>query len=536
MRRTVRQLAIVLLTGLLALTFGLFTASADTRLGPHEARISTNVSQVIRLDLGPLGSLELPSPAPWPLGVQVDVGEIPATLTELENPLQSLSGDVAAYAAFFADPEIAVRDAVGALVSDALRRTVLVWSVLLIVVAIGQLGAGGLLRSEMRDKLRRAGVAPLAAATALAVVAVPVSAALQARPATGRPSVVLTELGGPLAEARVSGQVAVLLDTYGERALEEVRKNEEFYDGLAANVRAAYANDDEPLEPRPPIPPLLPPQIAPVLEGPPEDPIALMVFSDVHCNTGIATALGEIARQSQADIILNAGDTTLGGSSVESICVDSLARALPADVPVVVADGNHDSRDTSQQEARVGWQVLEGSVVDVEGVRIVGDVDSRLTSVTLGNHEYQTRGEAADVLRTAACEAVDPDDPDDYVDIMLLHDPYTGARVMSSGCVGLEISGHLHRRVGPVQQGLGLLYLNDTSGGAASGTVPIGPLQATAYATVIQYDRATREPVALREVAMFPDQSVELRAWERFPSRPTELVVADLSPDQWPNR
>lgn len=144
------KLAIVLLTGLLALTFGLFTASADTRLGPHEARISTNVSQVIRLDLGPLGSLELPSPAPWPLGVQVDVGEIPATLTELENPLQSLSGDVAAYAAFFADPEIAVRDAVGALVSDALRRTVLVWSVLLIVVAIGQLGAGGLLRSEMR--------------------------------------------------------------------------------------------------------------------------------------------------------------------------------------------------------------------------------------------------------------------------------------------------------------------------------------------------------------------------------------------------
>lgn len=537
LRRTVRQLAIVVMTGIIALTLGIFTASAETRLGPHEARISTNVSHTVRLDLGPLGSLDIPSPAPWPLGVQVDVGEVPATLTEVDNPLQTLSGDVAAYAGFFADPEIGVREAAWALVADVLRRTVLVWSILLVVVAVGQLAAGGLMRREIAEKLRRRGVAPLAIATAVAVVAVPASAAIQGQPETGRPSAVLTQLGGPLAEARVSGQVAVLLDTYGELALEELRKNDEFYDVLAANVRAAYAEAASPLSPPPRALPVLPWPIAPdPVATPARDPVTLMVVSDIHCNTGIGVAFGEIARQSQADIILNAGDTTLGGSSVESLCVDRLARALPADLPVVVADGNHDSRETSAQEARAGWRVLDGSVIDVEGVTIVGDVDSRLTSVTLGTHEYRTRTEAGRALQEAACAEVDPDDPDDYVDILLLHDPYTGGRVMPSGCVGLEISGHLHRRIGPVQQGLGLLYLNDTSGGAHEGAVPLGPLQATAYVTIIEYDRASRTPVALREVAMYPDQHVELGEWEAFPDRPTEVVVADLSIEEWPAR
>ncbi|WP_123740201.1 metallophosphoesterase family protein [Salana multivorans] len=627
-RRTVRQLTIVGCTGVIALLLGVFTASATTSLGPHEARIATNVSHVIRVDLGPLGSLEIPSPAPWPLGVQVDVGEIPATLTEVENPLQSLSGDVAAYAAFFADPRAGIEDAALALVNDAARRTVLVWSLLLVAVAIGQLAAGGLLRREVREKLRRAGVAPLAATTALAVLAVPLSAALTARPETGRPSAVLSELGGPLAEARVSGQVAALLDSYGERALEELRKNDEFYAELATNVRAAYAEDAEPLAPRRPLAPVVPepaasetptpdatesptadvsptedatetptedasptsspspsPSPSPTRDLLPPDPVTLLVISDNHCNMGMGPVFGELARQSQADVILNAGDSTLGGSSVESICIDQIAKGLPADVPVVVADGNHDSSETSAQEAKVGWRVLDGGVIEVEGLTIVGNVDSRLTSVTLGNREYATRGEAAQVVTDAACAAVgrtaaspeasrdatpdaspsgrddatgdagraadgndnddaadadaaddDAADGDDVVDILLLHDPYTGARVMQSGCVGLEISGHLHRRVGPTQQGLGVVYLSASSGGAKEGSVPIGPLQADAYVTVISYDRANHVPLALREITLGRDRQVTLGEWEAFPVRPTEPVTADLSVEAWPNR
>lgn len=640
-RRTVRQLTIVGCTGVIALLLGVFTASATTSLGPHEARIATNLSHVIRVDLGPLGSLEIPSPTPWPLGVQVDVGEIPATLTEVENPLQSLSGDVAAYAAFFADPRAGIEDAALALVNDAARRTVLVWSLLLVTVSIGQLAAGGLLRREVREKLRRAGVAPLAATTALAVLAVPLSAALTARPETGRPSAVLSELGGPLAEARVSGQVAALLDSYGERALEELRKNDEFYSELATNVRAAYAEDAEPLAPRRPLAPVVPepaasetptpdasptqdptetpteepsasqdpteapaedasasptedasptasPSPSPTRDLLPPDPVTLLVISDNHCNMGMGPVFGELARQSQADVILNAGDSTLGGSSVESICIDQIAKELPADVPVVVADGNHDSSETSAQEAKVGWRVLDGGVIEVEGLTIVGNVDSRLTSVTLGNREYATRGEAAQVVTDAACAAVgrtaaspeasrdatpdaspsgrddatgdagraaDGNDNDDaadaadggadagadadggdVVDILLLHDPYTGARVMQSGCVGLEISGHLHRRVGPTQQGLGVVYLGASSGGAKEGSAPIGPLQADAYVTVISYDRANHVPLALREITLGRDRQVTLGEWEAFPVRPTEPVTADLSVEAWPNR
>lgn len=574
-RRTVRQTAVVLATGVVALVIGVFTATAEGSVGPHEADLAITSTHSVDIDLGPLGALLLESPAPWPLGVQVDVGEIPATLTEVDNPLDALGGDVSAYAAFFAQPESAITTAVWALVSDAVARTVLLWSIALVTIAVGQLAAGGLLRAELRAKLHRRGVAPLVAVTLLAVVAVPAAGIAQRPGEQGRESQVLAELGGAMEGARVTGRLGVLVDTYGERAIATVRSNAAYYDVVRENVVAAYAADAAPLEPRRPLAPLVvaepepeaDPQdedaedeTSPDVETPAEDEtspdadatrsgtptststpsrpareelepdlVTMVLVSDNHCNTGMGRVMGEVARQAQADLVLNLGDTTMGGSGPEQLCVDAIADEL-VDVPVVVADGNHDSMLTGDQERQRGWTVLDGGVVEVEGVRIVGDRDPRLTSVTLGKQEFATKTEAATTLTDAACAGFDPDDPSSRVDILAIHDPYVGNRVMPSGCIVLELSGHLHRRVGPFQQGLGLFYGMASSGGATAGQLTLGTLPAQATVSVLLYDRANQRPAALREVRIDPDQAVTLTPWEAFPEMPTTSVDADLSP------
>ncbi len=568
-RRTVRQTAVVLATGVVALTIGVFTATAQGSVGPHEADLAITSTHEIDIDLGPLGALLLDSPAPWPIGVQVDVGEIPATLTEVDNPLDALGGDVSAYAAFFSQPESAITTAVWALVSDAVARTVLLWSIALVMIAVGQLAAGGLLRAELRAKLHRRGVAPLVAATVLAVVAVPVAGVVQRPAEQGRESQVLADLGGAMSGARVTGRLGVLVDTYGERAIATVRSNSAYYDVVRENVVAAYAADAAPLEPRRPLAPLV--VAGPESDGDPDadsatedgsddttpddatpedstpsadgtstgtrtaqderepDLVTMVLISDNHCNTGMGRVMGEVARQAQADVVLNLGDTTMGGSGPEQLCVDAIADEL-TEFPVVVADGNHDSMLTGEQERQRGWTVLDGGVVEVEGVRIVGDRDPRLTSVTLGEREFATKAEAATTLTDAACAGYDPDDPSSRVDILAIHDPYVGNRVMPSGCIVLELSGHLHRRVGPFQQGLGLFYGMASSGGATAGQLTLGTLPAQATISVLLYDRANHRPAALREVRIDPDQAVTLTPWEAFPEMPTTPVVADLSP------
>ena len=254
-RRTIRQSVVVVAVGIVSMIVGLFTASAEGVVGPHEAHFETTLSHAIVVDLGPLGKIIMDSPAPWPLGVQVDVREIPAGLHEVSSPLESLSGDVASYAAFFSSPQDAITAAVYALVADAISRAVLIWSIALVLIAGGQLAAGGLLRAELRSKLHHRGVRPLVAVTAFALVAVPVAGVFERPDPGGTPSQVLAELGWPLSSVRVTGRLASLVDTYGEMALEFIRKNDAYYDQVVVNVQQAYADDDEPLEPSEPLPP-----------------------------------------------------------------------------------------------------------------------------------------------------------------------------------------------------------------------------------------------------------------------------------------
>lgn len=571
-RQTIRGALAVVAAGALSLVVGVSTAHAEAPLGPHEASYEVTLTPEIRVDLGPLGAMILDSPLPWPVGLDIVVGAIPAGSSG-DSLLPVLLGDVEAYGQLFTVPEAAVADAANALVADALGRAVVLWSVLLATLAAGRLASGGRLREELKRALAKPGVGLLAAAAVLTAGAAAIVPAVQQRPPEGRTIALLA--GTPLQGARVTGRLGDVVETYGASLRAAVEENERFYAEVGDNLAAAYETDPEPLAPTgPPAPaphggevPVPAPsgetgqipapeaggQTAgdeePVgtdpagrtpagrgtavtrATGDPDTaapaPVTFVVVADLHCNVGMADVVARAVELSRASAVLDAGDTVMSGTSVESFCVNAFADAVGGRVPWVVAPGNHDSTETAEQERAAGFTVLDGRPVEVDGVRILGDTDPTLTTIGEGTRpeRAETVLEMGDRLADTACE-------DGDVDLLLVHNPRAGEAATSSGCVPLQVSGHWHRRVGPEPAGPGVRYVSTSTGGAAAGGRTMGPLQTGAEMTVLRVDAATGRPLDYRIVSIAPDATVSLAEWRAFPARPPaeEPSASDGSP------
>src|SRR5690606_29629216 len=123
--------------------FGVATASADANLGPHRALYEVTLDGWVTLDLGPLGTLVLESPA-GVAGVRVTVGEIPREITEISAPatLEALSEDLDRYVQLFSAPQATLEVVVRAIVADALRGTAWAAAVITGVLVGGRLLLG----------------------------------------------------------------------------------------------------------------------------------------------------------------------------------------------------------------------------------------------------------------------------------------------------------------------------------------------------------------------------------------------------------
>lgn len=468
----------------------------------------------ITIDLGPLGAVLLDSPLPGPLGVNVEVGEIPAELTALPaNPITGLANDLDAYVQLFSQPGAAVADASEALVTDAVGRAVVYWSALLVLIAAARFASRGLLRREAVAALRRPGVAALA-------IGLVVSGGVLTVASLGsehRGGVTISALEGTELEGlRITGRMAGLIDIYGGQLLDAYRENEAFYEAVSANLRDGYAADPEPLQPvyRGG---LLGPDTG---QGEPSDPVTLLLVSDLHCNVGMAPVVAEAAELSGAQLVLDGGDTVMSGTSVESYCVNAFAGAV-GDLEIIVSTGNHDSVVTAGQMASAGYTVLEGEPIERFGLRILGDTDPTLTAWGDGtSFERDESFEEMDArLTERACEA-------DGVDILMVHNPVGIAEAMDSGCVTLGLSGHLHRRIGPEVDGQGVSYVSSSSAGAVSGGATVGPLNGTAELTVLRIDAANGQLLEYRILEIGTDASVVVGPWQEFPT-----PVPDWQPD-----
>ncbi|HIZ34944.1 MAG TPA: metallophosphoesterase [Candidatus Ruania gallistercoris] len=610
-RRGIRAGIVVVVTGFVSLMVGLLSAQYTGSLGPHEADYSVRLNDEIRVDMGPLGALIVDSPLPLRLGVNVQVKEIPVGLAAPgANPIAGLTSDLQGYTQFFANPEPAIREAANGLITDALGRVTLLWSIQLLVVASARLAGHGLLRETMKNALRQPGVAPLTAAVVVAVTLVPLVDATRSSGNVGRTSAVLD--GTPLENARITGRLAPIVDYYGGYVVDAIDKNSEFYSAVQANLSSVFeaeraeaesaqasseatdapgdetddatstgsdadsdadghglsspdaADEDADSEavgggenptsvesasaegaqegeqttngtaeangeqPQSGGPTETSGETA-ATEDEPELITGVMV-TDLHCNIGMAEVIGTAADEFDADLIINAGDTVMAGTSVESYCVSAFADGFGSDRPVVFADGNHDSRTTTEQEVEAGWIPLEGEPVEVAGLRFLGDNDPTISS--LGQPTRPTREETVlemgDRLAAQGCELAEEGE---QVDVLLVHSPYAGRQIIEAGCAPMSLSGHLHQQIGPRQLGLGTQYIGASTAGAAEGSPTIGPLNDPATITAIRWDPDTHLPVDYRIVTVGTDTSVVLSDWTPWPAQPTEFVSGQQAED-----
>lgn len=517
---------LVAVTGAIAcVVFGVSTATAELGFGPHEAVYTVDNDGLVVADFGPLGTLEIDSPLPLGLGVDVVVKEIPADLSAV-NPsstLNALEGDLESYLQFFSTPDVAVRSVAWALAVDAARRTLLA----AVVLVVGGFVVRWLLGPGRRRQLAAAW-APrtweiTAGVAVVALVTTTVSSGGLAPPTPSRTASPVFA-GTALEGARITGRLAGVIDTYGGQLVGLYEENEQFYadanDSLdraweAWEVRQAVRDVADGAAavgqalPSLPAGTSAPPASATPSTSPSpadEDLVTMLVVSDLHCNTGMAPLIENVANRSGADLVLNAGDTTMNGTAVEKACVDAFADAVPHGVPMVVSDGNHDSQITSAQEAAHGQTILDGSVVEVAGVRILGDRDAletRIGSGTAVARETTPEEQAAQLARTAC------DDGD--VDLLLIHTPPVGLEAMESGCVPFQVSGHTHKRSGPEQVGQGIRYVSASTAGAAPSQPTVGPLRGTAEMTLLRFDPEARAFVDSQVVEVAPSGEATVR-------------------------
>ena len=524
-RRDPRIAVLAVLIVLVSLGWGVGTARADGSFGPHLARYAVTLDGQATIDLGPLGTLVIDSPVPV-LGARVTVEEIPSSLSvvDLSTTLNSLSTDLQAYLELFSSPRATLGTAIHGLVVDAAQRAALAAGLCIIVLVLGRWLLGGPRRAELaalwtsRHSALTAGVAVVLLLGGMLSASAPLIPTVDEN---HEASAVFD--GTPLEGARITGRLAGLVDTYGGYAVDAYRQNESFYAGAVTALATAW-RDRVDMElrsawmsraPRPGA--TAPPATAP----PAADPIVAVVVSDLHCNVGMARVIHEVATLASADLVLNAGDSTMDGTAVESYCVNAFAAAVPRGVSYVVSDGNHDSAQTSAQEAAVGTHVLDGKVIEVDGLRILGDSDPNATRIGVGTSTVGTESVTDEGHRLAdvACE-------DGRVDLLLIHTPDVGSEALLRGCVPAQVSGHWHRRLGPLRYGEGVRYVSSSTAGAVLNQPTVGPLRGTAELTILRFDPETHAVRDYRIVQVRVDGTVSVEAALRWPPPQTTFPLS----------
>ena len=177
-----------------------------------------------------------------------------------------------------------------------------------------------------------------------------------------------------------------------------------------------------------------------------EDVTTVLHISDLHLNPLGFDLTDNLIEQFGVAAVVDTGDIVTMGSAVESTY---LGRIGSLGVPYVFVRGNHDSRDTQAAvAAQPGAVVLDdGATAEVAGIRFAGTGDPVFTPDGEGSEATGTALEVQERSGRELADAVtawDDDNPDDPVDVALVHDPSSATPL--NGLVPLVLAGHLHKR------------------------------------------------------------------------------------------
>jgi len=433
LHRTGRSLGLTLVAAVLAAPFaavwGIGHARVVDYLGPHRVEFAANYRGEVQVDLGPLGSAYLPSPAA-PIGLSLEVGGVGSATTgdSLLAP-ETLT----AYTGLYTDPGEAVAGVVDRLVVDAL-----VGSLQAELVLLAGFGMWLLRRRLLAPAvLPHLSVRRLALAYGLVLGAV-VSSILGPPP---HPDRVRTPVPGAAALGfpGLSVDSGLLADVLN-RGVRGVRllagRQSRAVAGYVAEVTASLERQSG------------------TLPAPADGETMILGYSDLHCNRATTDLLGRLVRAANPAVLISSGDDTVNGTAVERGCIRRQARIADGR-PHLVATGNHDSDVTESQLRDAGLTVLDGSAVGVGDLLVLGDDDPE-QNIPFSVERVRNREETEEQLGERMVEVARGSGPtvpgrEPGVDILALHQPAATAPVMAAEDppARLVVWGHYHAQVGP---------------------------------------------------------------------------------------
>lgn len=168
--------------------------------------------------------------------------------------------------------------------------------------------------------------------------------------------------------------------------------------------------------------------------GPSLTDTTLLHVSDLHSNPVGIELVEQTAERFDVDAIIDTGDITSFGSSVEQLVVQRIARF---GVPYYLVPGNHDHSSIRRALVDAGVEVLDPGVAEVGDVRILGMGDPAFTADNrLARDDY-------DDLLTRASESLAERVQLTRPDVVAVHNPIQLEASVGTFDVGL--AGHTHR-------------------------------------------------------------------------------------------
>ena len=401
--------------------WGVGHAQIDDYLGPHRAAFASNYQGEVQIDLGPIGNAYVPSPVS-PVGLKITVGGVGAVDG---RPASFFSEQtLAAYIGIFQEPDEAVAGVVERLAGDvaveSAKAELALMAMFALVVMRRQLLAPWLVRSISR---RHAAVVYL---TVLLLLAGSIMAPRS--PAQGIRVPVALNLGPSLRGLTVDSLLlADLLDRgiKGVTLLTERQQKavSDYIESAGASLSSQYTRLPSP--------------------GPGET--MLLGFSDLHCNQAMTELVRRMVVLTQPAQVLSSGDDTVNGTAAERFCITREAR-IADQIPLVVATGNHDSDVTESQMRHARMTVLDGSVIQSGGLKVLGDDDPE-RQVPFSIERVTDRPETEQQLGERMVDTARDRD----VDVLLVHQPAASVVVMTAPDppARLVLWGHFHSEAGP---------------------------------------------------------------------------------------
>jgi predicted phosphodiesterase len=421
-----RALGTTVLAALLALPFaavwGIGHAEVEDYVGPHRVTFATSFTGEIAVDLGPIGRAYLPSPVA-PVGVTATIGSVGTAASTLNSLFSSKT--LAAYTSLYEEPELVVEAIVDELQVDALLQGAKAEAVLLLAFAVWRLRSQLLSPWVARTVTRRR-----TGAAYVVVLVLLLGSILAPSTPVGTRIPVTIAAGSRFAAVTVDSRVLADLIDRGVRGVTLLsgRQQAAVQTYIDTAVLDLVGQLDRLPQPQP-------------------GETMMLGFSDLHCNQAMTELITRLAQATRPRVVLSSGDDTVNGTAVEKTCIRREAGiAAAAEVPLVVSSGNHDSDVTEAQQRAEGMVVLDGSTVDVAGLRVLGDDDPE-HNVPFSQDRTLDRPETeeqlgARMLQTAASRPVD---------VLLVHQPAASVVLMTAPDPGtrLLLWGHFHAEAGP---------------------------------------------------------------------------------------